>query len=597
MTRAALALLASMPPFGMLAAVAEAQVTDFEPVTTEELLAPDAGDWLNWRRTLDGQGYSPLDQINRENVGNLQLAWSWAMQPGTDEVTPLVHDGVMYVPSRSGVQALDAATGDFLWEHARRRAVPADEDLPINRRPGMARRSIAIYGDRIFAGTSRAELIALDARTGELVWEHQVADSELGYRYTSGPIIVQGRVVAGMTGCERYKNDICFISAHDPETGAELWRTSTVARPGEPGGDTWGDLPLTWRAGADAWIPGSYDPETNLIYWSTAQAKPWAIVQRGTEGAALYTNSTLALDPDTGEIRWYFQHIPAETHDLDEVFEIVLVDRGDGLSLFKMGKIGVLWELDPRTGAFRNAFDLGYQNIVDIHPVSGQGILVPERIPQIDVPVDYCPGPGGLKNLWAMAYHPETEAFYVPLTPGCAHSIFGAMPPPELGGGGVGPQRPALHRASPEPGAVGRLRGDGQPHGRAPVAPAQPLAVRDCGPYHGGRAGLRRRHRSPHVRLRCPRRNRALAHAHTDGDRRLPDHLRRRRPPVRRRPVGPRLEPLLEKRAHRVPGDHAAAAGCRLRPAGLRAAPGVTAASRLTGRPARVCPLLAIATL
>jgi alcohol dehydrogenase (cytochrome c) len=175
-------------------------------------------------------------------------------------------------------------------------------------------------------------------------------------------------------------------------------------------------------------------------------------VQRGTEGAALYTNSTLALDPDTGEIEWYFQHIPAETHDLDEVFEIVLVDRGDGLSLFKMGKIGVLWELDPRTGAFRNAFDLGYQNIVDIDPVSGQGILVRERIPQIDVPVDYCPGPGGLKNLWAMAYHPETEAFYVPLTPGCAHSIFGAMPEPELGGGGVGPndRRFRVHPDSPE---------------------------------------------------------------------------------------------------------------------------------------------------
>ena len=452
MTRITLALILAVLLSGALAPAARAQVTDFEPVTTEELLAPDDGDWLNWRRTLDGQGYSPLDQIDRENVGDLQLVWSWAMQPGTDEVTPLVHDGVMYIPSRSGVQALDAATGDFVWEHARRRAVPEDENLPINRRPGMARRSIAIYGDKIFAGTSRAELIALDARTGELVWEHQVADSALGYRYTSGPIVVQGRVVAGMTGCERYKNDICFISAHDPETGAELWRTSTVARPGEPGGDTWGDLPLTWRAGADAWIPGSYDPGTNLIYWSTAQAKPWAIVQRGTEGAALYTNSTLALDPDTGEIRWYFQHIPAETHDLDEVFEIVLVDRGDGLSLFKMGKIGVLWELDPRTGAFRNAFDLGYQDIVDIHPVSGQGILVPERIPQIDVPVDYCPGPGGLKNLWAMAYHPETEAFYVPLTPGCAHSIFGEMPPPELGGGGVGPndRRFTVHPQSPE---------------------------------------------------------------------------------------------------------------------------------------------------
>ena len=452
MTRVAFALMMSTLLSGALAPVARAQVADFEPVTNEELLDPDAADWINWRRTLNGQGYSPLDQIDRTNVRNLQLVWSWATPPGTDEVTPLVHDGVMYVPSRSGVQALDAATGDLVWEHSRRVAAVADEDLPINRRPGMARRNIAIYDDKIFAGTSRAELVALDARTGAVFWEHQVADSELGYRYTSGPIIVRGKVVAGITGCERYKNDVCFISAHDPRTGAELWRTSTVARPGEPGGDTWGDLPLTLRAGADAWIPGSYDSETDLIYWSTAQPKPWASAQRGTDGAALYTNSTLALDPETGAIRWYFQHIPAETHDLDEVFEIVIVDQGDRRSLFKMGKIGVLWELDPRTGAFRNAYDLGYQNIVDIDPASGQGILRPDRIPRIDVPVDYCPGPGGLKNLWAMAYHPETQAFYIPLTPGCAHSVFGPMPPPEPGGGGVGPNNRqfVVHPDSPE---------------------------------------------------------------------------------------------------------------------------------------------------
>ena len=578
MTRVTLALLVSTLLPGPLAPAARAQVTDFEPVTTEELLAPDDGDWINWRRTLNGQGYSPLDQIDRDNVGDLQLVWSWAMQPGTDEVTPLVRGGVMYVPSRSGVQALDAATGDLLWEHSRRQAVPEDDDLPVNRRPGMARRSIAIYGDRIFAGTSRAELIALDARTGELVWQQQVADSGLGYRYTSGPIVVRGKVVAGMTGCERYKNDVCFISAHDPDTGAELWRTSTVARPGDPGGDTWGDLPLSWRAGADAWIPGSYDPETNLIYWSTAQAKPWAIVQRGTAGAALYTNSTLALDPETGAIRWYFQHIPAETHDLDEVFEIVLVDRGDGLSLFKMGKIGVLWELDPRTGAFRNAFDLGYQNIVDIHPVTGQGILVPERIPRIDVAVDYCPGPGGLKNLWAMAYHPETEAFYVPLTPGCAHSVFGEMPPPELGGGGVGPndRRFVVHPDSPEQlgdfvamdSRTGELlwrRRSQWQYGTAVLTTGGGLVfVGDIDRYM---YAFDARDGTELWRTRTP-----------DGDRRLSDHLRRRRPPVPRGALRPRLEHLVAERAAGVSRDYAAPAGHRVGPAGLRAAGGLTRA-------------------
>lgn len=431
----------------------QTQVRHFEPVTDTELLNPDPSDWINWRRTIDGLGYSPLDQINRNTVRDLQLIWSWETPTGTDEVTPLVHDGVMYIPSRSGIVALDAVTGDQIWAHLRRPPQPADGTLPNNQRPGLARRNIAIYDDKIFAGTSEAQLIALDAQTGDVVWEQQVADHDLGFQYTSGPIIVRGKVVAGITGCEYYKNEVCFISAHDPQTGAELWRTSTVARPGEPGGDTWGDLALTFRAGADAWIPGSYDSDANLIYWSTAQPKPWASAQRGTEGAALYSNSTLALDPDTGAIRWYFQHIPAETHDLDEVFEILLVNRGGRRSLFKMGKIGVLWELDPKTGTSLNTWDLGYQDIVDLDPVSGQGILRRERIPQLEVPVDYCPGPGGVKNLWAMAYHPETEAFYIPLTPGCAHSTFKPLlDTPAIGGGGVGPadRQFTAHPKSPE---------------------------------------------------------------------------------------------------------------------------------------------------
>ena len=453
MTRLTLTFIITTCLLGGLGAVAQMQVRHFEPVTDDELLNPDPNDWINWRRTLDGQGYSPLDQINRDTVRNLQLVWSWETPPGTEEVTPLVHDGIMYIPSRSGIVALDAVTGDPIWTHTRQRPRPASADLPANQQPGLARRNIAIYDDKIFAGTSDAHLLALDARTGEIVWDTQVADHELGYQYTSGPIIVKGKVVAGITGCETYKDDVCFISAHDAQTGTEIWRTSTVARPGEPGGDTWGDLTLTFRAGSDAWIPGSYDADADLIYWSTAQPKPWASAQRGTEGAALYTNSTLALDPETGEIRWYFQHIPAETHDLDEVFEVIIVDRGDRRSLFKMGKIGVLWELDPKTGAFLNAYDLGYQNIVDIDPTSGQGILRRERIPQVGVPVDYCPGPGGVKNLWAMAYHPGTQAFYIPLTPGCAHSVFEAMPEPrEVGGGGVGKadRKFLVHPDSPE---------------------------------------------------------------------------------------------------------------------------------------------------
>ena len=244
-----------------------------------------------------------------------------------------------------------------------------------------------------------------------------------------------------MTGCSRYKDDVCFISGHDAATGKELWRTSTVARPDEPGGDTWGDLPLMFRAGSDAWIPGSYDPDANLVYWGTAQAKPWARAVRGTDGAALYTNSTLALDPDTGKMKWYYQHIPGETQDMDEVFESILIDVGGRQSLFKMGKLGILWQLDRKTGAFIRATDLGYQNILDVDPQIGQGRRIgPGKIPQIGVQLDFCPSTAGFKSWRAMAFNPQTNALYVPMNLNCEIATFGPAAK-VAGGGGTGPVR------------------------------------------------------------------------------------------------------------------------------------------------------------
>src|SRR5262245_44678916 len=304
--------------------VSTGQVRDFTPVTDAALLNPVPADWPNWRRTLDGWGYSPLKQIDSRNVQHLQLAWSWGLKPGLSQPNPLVANGMMYVPSPGGgVQTLDAASGDLLWAFS-----PKAAGGDPMRTSGM--RTLAIYGDKVFTATADARLIALDARTGSVAWDHQVADPKEGYSYSSGPIVVKGMIVAGITGCQRYKNDVCFISAHDAQTGKEVWRTSTIARPGEAGGDTWGDLPLMFRAGSDAWIPGSYDPATNLIYWGTAQAKPWARFARGTDGDALYTNCTLAIDPATGRIVWFYQHIPGESHDLDETFERILVDNVGG---------------------------------------------------------------------------------------------------------------------------------------------------------------------------------------------------------------------------------------------------------------------------
>jgi len=235
-----------------------AQARDFKPVTEAMLRNPAAADWLNWRRTDNAWAYSPLDQINKRNVQQLQLAWSWAMEDtGAQEATPLVYNGVMYLPNSGGViQALDASSGDLIWEYR-------PDDRSVGQRGGGdvdlrgIQRNLAIFGDRIFGTTSDAHVIALDARTGKRVWDTAVADPKLGYSYTSGPIVVRGKVIAGMTGCSRYKDDVCFISAHDAATGKEVWRTSTIAKPGEPGGGTWGDLPLNLRAGSDAWIPGS----------------------------------------------------------------------------------------------------------------------------------------------------------------------------------------------------------------------------------------------------------------------------------------------------------------------------------------------------
>lgn len=445
------------------------QVQDFKPVTEDMLRRPDPSDWINWRRTSDNWGYSPLNKITKQNVKQLQLVWASSSPTGSGQESTLVYDGVVYWPTTTGIRALDGATGRVIWEYATRDSAPAAA-VEGGRGPapgvsadlaggafGIARRNIAIFGDKIIAAASDAHLIALDARTGKLVWRYKVADKALGFQYTSGPIIAKGKIIAGMTGCDFYKDEVCFISAHDPQNGRELWRTETVARPGQPGGDTWGDLPLRQRAGSDAWIPGSYDPQTNLIFWSTAQAKPWTIAQRGNDGASLYTNSTLAIDPDTGKIVWYFQHIPAETHDLDEVFENLLVENGNQRSVFKMGKIGVMWELDRRTGKFLHAYDAGYQNVVRIDPTSGKTTLVPERIPKLGVPVEYCPGPGGLKNLFAMSYHPGTRAFYIPLKLSCANSVFDALPPARSGRGGIEPNKRTLTPHPEGPSDMGEL--------------------------------------------------------------------------------------------------------------------------------------------
>jgi alcohol dehydrogenase (cytochrome c) len=439
--------------------LAIAQAPAFEPVTDAMLLNPNPGDWINYRRTLDGWGYSPLNQLTPRNVNQIQLVWSWALAPGISEPTPLVYNGVMYIPNGggSGVLAFDAATGDLLWEYRRQFEKPPAEFM-LQDESRRRTRNLAIFGDKIYWATYDVHLLALDARTGTLVWDQMIADYKLGYRLTSGPIVVRGKIVSGLAGCDRYQNDTCFISAYDAQTGKQVWKTSTVARPGERGGDTWGNLPLTRRAGGDAWIPGSYDPRLNLIYWATSQAKPFTPFQRGTDGAALYTNSVLALDPDTGRIVWYRQLLPAETHDQDEVFENVLVDYQGRTSLFKVGKLGILWEIDRESGAFVASHDSGYQTLLDVD-ATGKVTYRPGMLPKPGEKVSFCGSQIGIKNWHAVAYHPETQAFYIPLYLHCSEITYleGGIDQ-TVGGGGMGRMVNGATRPHPKsPDALGEL--------------------------------------------------------------------------------------------------------------------------------------------
>ena len=445
-----------------------AQIDDFNPVTDEMLRNPAPGDWVNWRGTANAWGFSPLDEITTDNVGQLQLAWSWAMDDtGTQEAAPLVHDGVIYLPNTRGViQALDGATGDLIWEY-RPGITPRVDGTPTADNSGVppgrfivglrgVQKNIAIYGDMLYAATGNASIVAIDARTGRQVWETQTADPGLGYMYTAGPIVANGTLVTGISGCDLYKDDVCFITGHDPMTGEERWRFSTIARPGEPGGDTWGDLPLRFRAGGDAWIAGSYDAETGLVYWATAQAKPWARVVRGTDGDALYTNSSLALDPDTGELVWYYQYLPGETHDMDEVFESVLIDVDGRKSLFKIGKLGILWQVDRTTGEFISATDIGYQNIVDVDPASGEVTYRPGMIPELGVEIAMCPSVAGFKSWRAMAYSPQTSMLYIPINLNCQLATFGPFDPGD-DRGGIGPVRRVNYVHPASGGNLGEL--------------------------------------------------------------------------------------------------------------------------------------------
>ena len=418
---------------------------DFVPVTDAMLQDPDPADWLMWRRTLDSWGYSPLDEIDRENVSELRMVWSRALAPGRQQGTPLAYDGVMYMPNpRDVIQAIDAATGDLIWDYRRQRPDDLEEFIIVVLTEGN--RNIAIYGNLIINTSADDYVFAIDAATGQLVWETEILDyTKNPAHQTSGPIIANGKVVSGRGCMPEGGPDACVITAHDARTGQELWRTRMIPAPGEPGDETWGDVPYEERRHVGAWMVPSFDPTLGLIYVGTSVTSPAPkFMLGGVENKHLYHNSTLALDADTGAIVWYYQHLN-DHWDLDHPFERLLVDTAVTPSAAAVswinprlrpgerrkvvtgipGKTGVVYTLDRETGEFLWATPTVAQNV--INSIDGATGAVMENSEVVfgstGQQVTACPSWYGGKDWEAGAYSPLTNTMYFPLRNTCARVL------------------------------------------------------------------------------------------------------------------------------------------------------------------------------
>ena len=418
---------------------------DVAPVTDAMLQDPDPDDWLMWRRTLDSWGYSPLDEIDRRNVDELRMVWTRALSRGRQQGTPLVYGGVMYMPNpRDVIQAIDAVTGDLLWEHRRER--PEDLEEFIVSALSEGNRNISIYGGLIIDTSNDDHIFALEAATGRVVWDTEILDYRQNPAHqTSGPIIANGKVVSGRGCIPRGGPDACVVTAHDPMTGEELWRTRLIPAPGEPGDESWGGVPYERRRHVGAWMVPSFDPELNLIYIGTSVTSPSPkYLLGGADKQHLYHNSTLALDVDTGEIRWYYQHLN-DHWDLDHPFERLLVDTAVSPSAAAVqwinprlragerrkvvtgipGKTGVVYTLDRATGEFLWATPTVGQNVISsIDGATGAVTANAEVVfSAVGQTVTTCPTWYGGKNWEAGAYSPLTNAMYFPLRNTCSQMM------------------------------------------------------------------------------------------------------------------------------------------------------------------------------
>src|SRR5215469_11250732 len=402
----------------------ESLATGTVNVQQEDLLAQPVGaDWTSYNGDYTGQRYSSLGEITTGNVGQLREAW--VFHPGNSqnlEVTPVVIGGIMFVTSANDVFALDARTGRTLWHYAR----PVSSGL-LDDAAQHKNRGVAVWQGSVYSETDDAHLLSLDASSGALRWDVQFADKRLQYGATSAPLVVKNSVIVGESGGDSGVRG--FLAAYDAATGKLKWRFWTIPGPGQFGSSSWPGSSYL-HGGGTTWLPGTYDPQLNLLYWTTSNAAP-DYVGTSRPGDDLYTACVLALDPDTGQLKWYFQFTPHDLYDFDATETTVLVDAQENGAnrhlLVQADRNGFFYVLDRTSGQFLRAAPfvqkLNWAKGID---ASGRPMLT-GRIPTAQGTY-ICPGGPGATNWYSPSYNPNTKLFYVMALESCSDYFARARP-------------------------------------------------------------------------------------------------------------------------------------------------------------------------
>jgi alcohol dehydrogenase (cytochrome c) len=412
-------------------------VKNFVTVTDQTIRTPKAEDWVFYRGNYQAWGWSALDKINTRNVKGLQLVWSRAMEPGINQATPLVYNGVMYLGNPGDViQAIDAASGDLMWQYRH----PLPETTDMRNQLGQRKRAIALYGDSVYTVTWDNHVLALDARTGAKVWETD-RGGDLFVSNSSGPIVANGVVLAGST-CQ-YSGFGCYVTGHDAKTGKELWRNTMIPRPGEPGDDTWAGSPYESRWMTGVWGHLTYDPELDLVYYGSSGVGPASEAQRKMPGATMAgTNTRFAVRPKTGEVVWKHQVLPRDNWDQECTFEMMTMttpvnpDASVMLSVNPAArgkprktltgvpcKTGIAWSFDAATGEFLWARATNEQNLVA--KIDTKGLVTVNEdavLKEIGKTYHVCPTYNGGRDWPYGAYNPRSNVMYVQLANVCIDS-------------------------------------------------------------------------------------------------------------------------------------------------------------------------------